>query len=540
MTFKTIHTNYGLQRMAQAEATGAQINIAAVSVGDGGGNATTPDPSQTQLVRELFRTAPNRVYQDPTNKALFTVEMIVPATVGGFTIREISAWDDQGSMFALANTPDTYKPQGDGSEGSFSDTVIRMQFLATNASIVSVMIDPNVAVATQQWALNAITVPYLLPGGTTGQILSKKSNADGDVVWEDPNAVNVVVSVVEETQTLAASQTAVILTKCTTTGLAVYIAGSRLRPDQWTPNATDPTKLTLGQSYAAGTMADFVQNEPAAWTPTPLVQQQNLSDVPDKTAARTNLNVYSKSETDQKMPTGGICYFPFATAPAGWLKCNGAAISRAAYASLFAMIGTTFGVGDGFNTFNLPDLRGEFIRGFDDGRGADGGRVLGSAQAESFRSHNHTASTDTQGSHAHAASTDTQGAHAHGGGTSGVGDHIHTAWTDAQGDHAHTLPNNGSVQAGSDNGGAQTPVATGFGSGRTQAPTNNAGAHSHNVGMSGAGSHSHSIGTDTQGSHAHNVNMGSAGSHAHNVTIGVNGGTETRPRNVAFLACIKY
>lgn len=71
-----------------------------------------------------------------------------------------------------------------------------------------------------------------------------------------------------------------------------------------------------------------------------------------------------------------------ATAPAGWLKANGATVSRTTYAALFSKIGTTFGTGDGSTTFNLPDLRGEFLRGWDDGRGIDASRVFGSAQLD--------------------------------------------------------------------------------------------------------------------------------------------------------------
>lgn len=73
----------------------------------------------------------------------------------------------------------------------------------------------------------------------------------------------------------------------------------------------------------------------------------------------------------------------------GWLKCNGQAVDRRKYSRIFRAIGTTYGSGNGTTTFNLPDLRGEFIRGFDDGRGIDTGRVLGSAQADEFESHSH-------------------------------------------------------------------------------------------------------------------------------------------------------
>ncbi len=77
---------------------------------------------------------------------------------------------------------------------------------------------------------------------------------------------------------------------------------------------------------------------------------------------------------------GEVAAWPAAAIPSGWLECDGAAVSRTTYASLFAAIGTTFGVGDGSTTFNLPDLRGEFIRGLDNGRGVDAARALGSAQ----------------------------------------------------------------------------------------------------------------------------------------------------------------
>ena len=85
------------------------------------------------------------------------------------------------------------------------------------------------------------------------------------------------------------------------------------------------------------------------------------------------------------IPSGAVLYFAGQTAPSGWLKANGAAVSRTAYAALFAAIGTTYGAGDGSTTFNLPDLRGEFMRGWDDGRGIDRGRAFGSAQGDAIR-----------------------------------------------------------------------------------------------------------------------------------------------------------
>ena len=84
-------------------------------------------------------------------------------------------------------------------------------------------------------------------------------------------------------------------------------------------------------------------------------------------------------------PSGQIGLFAMDYAPAGWLKANGAAVSRTLYANLFAAIGKRFGAGDGYSTFNLPDLRGEFPRFWDDGRGVDSGRGLGNWQGDAIR-----------------------------------------------------------------------------------------------------------------------------------------------------------
>lgn len=88
-------------------------------------------------------------------------------------------------------------------------------------------------------------------------------------------------------------------------------------------------------------------------------------------------------------PTGSMIFWPASTAPTGWLKRNGAAISRSTYSALFAIIGTTYGTGDGSTTFNLPDDRGLFLRGLDEGKGYDTGRTLGSEQTDLLREHYH-------------------------------------------------------------------------------------------------------------------------------------------------------
>ena len=107
------------------------------------------------------------------------------------------------------------------------------------------------------------------------------------------------------------------------------------------------------------------------------------------------------AESQIAAPTGSVYTFAGSTVPTGWLKCNGALLSRTTYASLFAVIGTTYGAGDGSTTFALPDLRGEFVRGADDARGVDAGRTLGAWQNHSMQRHNHYLPTSSGGGNSH-------------------------------------------------------------------------------------------------------------------------------------------
>jgi microcystin-dependent protein len=236
---------------------------------------------------------------------------------------------------------------------------------------------------------------------------------------------------------------------------------------------------------------------------------------------------------------GRIGTFAMATPPPGWFRANGAAVSRTVYAALFAKIGTTYGAGDGVSTFNLPDPRGKFIRVFDDGRGIDVGRVLGSSQADEIRSHSHTGSSGAAGSHAHTGSSAAAGGHAHTGSSAAAGNHTHTASSDSQGAHAHTVKEGstnpsmpgGEVLASGDD---VTQVAGSY------STTSTDGAHAHNISVNAAGDHAHVITVDAVGDHSHAVTINAIGDHSHAITINATGGGETRPQNIAFLACIKY
>ena len=142
---------------------------------------------------------------------------------------------------------------------------------------------------------------------------------------------------------------------------------------------------------------------------------------------------------------GQVAFFAMSTPPTGWLKANGAAVSRTTYANLFAVVGTTYGAGDGSTTFNVPDLRGEFLRGWDDARGVDSGRAIASSQSSANLSHTHTGTTDSSGAHTHSTNiseyTDGSGSVSPSGQaagptavtTSSAGAHTHTFTTGSSG-----------------------------------------------------------------------------------------------------------
>jgi microcystin-dependent protein len=145
---------------------------------------------------------------------------------------------------------------------------------------------------------------------------------------------------------------------------------------------------------------------------------------------------------------GMVQVFAMLIAPPGWIACHGTAQPRVFYADLFAAIGTTYGVGDGSTTFNVPDLRGYFVRGFSNGTAIDPGRVFGTTQAPDNAPHTHTVDL-TGGSHTHTAQT--AGVHQHGLIAATVGTVVtesggsrpepvtSTLVTNAAGEHTHVI-----------------------------------------------------------------------------------------------------
>lgn len=123
----------------------------------------------------------------------------------------------------------------------------------------------------------------------------------------------------------------------------------------------------------------------------------DVTSKPTTVAGYGITDTYTKTQTDNAdkatlgiaAPVGMVMHYASRNAPTGWLECSGQAVDRTIYAALFSVIGTTFGSGNGTTTFNLPDLRGEFIRGWDNSRGVDSSRALGTNQSDQFKEHTH-------------------------------------------------------------------------------------------------------------------------------------------------------
>lgn len=313
MSFNCLITTLGQAKIAAAIASGTPVNATHIAVGDGNGNATVPSVSQLALVREVHRVNVSSITVNPQDTSQVIFEAVIPANVGGWTARELGLFDNTGSLIAVANIGSVYKPTV--AEGSAREMVVRIYAEVDQVSAINLVVDPSFYIATRSWVQSNFSLAALLPGGTTGQILRKKSNASGDTEWANPlSAQNVTVDVVTEIQTLAAGQTVVTLATANTTGTAIYVEGIRLRPNQYTVNTA--TQFTLAQSYPANSKLLAVQNDPNASLDF-AKKSLNLSDLASASSARTNLGLGSmatKVDTD---------YLTAAAVVAGYVNKSG-------------------------------------------------------------------------------------------------------------------------------------------------------------------------------------------------------------------------
>jgi phage-related tail fiber protein len=145
-----ILTNQGAAKLANATALGTTLNLTQLAIGDGNGTLPVPDAAQTRLINQT-RIAPlNALSVDPENPSQIVAEQIIPENEGGYWIRELGLFDDAGVLIAVANCPETYKPQLQ--EGSGRTQTIRMVVVVSSTAAVTLKIDPSVVLATRKYA----------------------------------------------------------------------------------------------------------------------------------------------------------------------------------------------------------------------------------------------------------------------------------------------------------------------------------------------------------------------------------------------------
>ena len=148
--FKTVITTAGAAKLAAATAPGGRkVNITTMAVGDGGGKLPVPDAGQTGLIHEVWRHALNKISQDKRNSNYIIAELVIPPEVGGFWIRELGLYDDAGTLIAVANMAESYKPAL--AEGSGRSQTCRMVIIVSSVASVELTIDTTTVMATQDY-----------------------------------------------------------------------------------------------------------------------------------------------------------------------------------------------------------------------------------------------------------------------------------------------------------------------------------------------------------------------------------------------------
>ncbi len=342
MSFPTFVTELGKIKMAQSLADGTPIQPNEIAWGDGDYVATGSEAAlQSERGRKDIQIA--EISPDDPERVIFEVSLDFEE--GPFTIREAGLFDADGDLLAICTYTEAIPKAKDSTSVALSLAV----FFSNLANLNLVINSAGNYVTQAQAAAYASKATSILSGGGL--------SGGGDLTGDRTLSVNFA----SEAEAVA--------------GVAV---------DKAVTPATVKSAIDALINSAPGQL-DTLDELAAA-----------LGDDPDFSATIV------AQLAAQKMPSGVIQNYAGAAAPAGWLECDGAAVSRATYADLFVAIGETFGNGDGASTFNLPDLRGEFVRGWDNGRGVDAGRALGSAQADEVGPHqhdiNHYTNSDNTGS----------------------------------------------------------------------------------------------------------------------------------------------
>ncbi|MEI7250033.1 phage tail protein [Pectobacterium versatile] len=193
-TYFALLTNIGAAKLANATTLGSRLNITRMAVGDGGGVLPTPNPAQTKLINEKRRAALNNLSIDPKNPSQIIAEQVIPENEGGWWVREVGLFDDDGNLIAVANCPETYKPLLQ--QGSGRIQTVRMILIVSSTDAVTLKIDPAVVLATRGYVDDALAEHEKSrkhPDGTLtakGFVqLSNATNSDSELLAATPKAV---------------------------------------------------------------------------------------------------------------------------------------------------------------------------------------------------------------------------------------------------------------------------------------------------------------------------------------------------------------
>lgn len=362
MTVKyyAILTNQGAARLANATMLGSKLNLTQMAVGDANGVLPTPDPAQTKLINQK-RIAPlNLLSVDPNNQSQIIAEQIIPENEGGFWIREIGLYDDEGVLIAVANCPETYKPQLQ--EGSGRTQTIRMILVVTNTEAITLKIDPSVVLATRKYVDDEVLELRLY---VDEQMRNHIAAQDPHTQYAQKHNPTFTGEPKAPTPPAGNNTTRIATTAFVQAAITALINGA--------PATLDTLKEIAAAINNDPKFSTTINNALSGKQPL----DETLTHLSGKDVA--GLLAYLGLGEGSALPVGVPVPWPSVTPPTGWLKCNGAAFSAEEYPELAKV----------YPTNKLPDLRGEFIRGWDDGRGIDSGRTLLSAQDGSIEAHGH-------------------------------------------------------------------------------------------------------------------------------------------------------
>ncbi|BED52113.1 hypothetical protein VEE48_33470 [Escherichia coli] len=358
MTVKyyAILTNQGAARLANATMLGSKLNLTQMAVGDANGVLPTPDPAQTKLINQK-RIAPlNLLSVDPNNQSQIIAEQIIPENEGGFWIREIGLYDDEGVLIAVANCPETYKPQLQ--EGSGRTQTIRMILVVTNTEAITLKIDPSVVLATRKYVDDEVLELRLY---VDEQMRNHIAAQDPHTQYAQKHNPTFTGEPKAPTPAAGNNTTRIATTAFVQAAITALINGA--------PATLDTLKEIAAAINNDPKFSTTINNALSGKQPL----DETLTHLSGKDVA--GLLAYLGLGEGSALPVGVPVPWPSATPPTGWLKCNGAAFSAEEYPEL----------AKAYPTNKLPDLRGEFIRGWDDGRGMDTGRAILSAQGDAIR-----------------------------------------------------------------------------------------------------------------------------------------------------------